>query len=252
MIEVSFFSALLGGLLTFFAPCTLPLIPAYVGFLGGAIGEANEAEKRNLRKRMMRNAVLFVLGFSLIFIFVGLISGTLGKAYARHQVLLSQVSGVIIFFFGISMLGLIPIPNLFTKLFARRRLPKILIPGNPYSAFLLGILFAVGLGPTCLGPILGYITLLAITTGTGLYGAYLLSVYSLGIAIPFLVVAFIYGSSFLYIERLSSMLPYLNKISGLLLMFIGIMMMMVNFGLISFWFGNTFGEEWYAGLMNYM
>ena len=177
MIEVSFFSALLGGILTFFAPCTLPLIPAYVGFLGGGLKASECEDARIIRWRILRNALLFVIGFSLIFILAGMISGGVGKAYIRHHVVISQFSGVIILFFGISMLGIIPIPNLLAKIFKSRKLPKSMTPGNPSSAFLLGVLFAIGLGPTCLGPILGYISLLAATSGTALYGGMMLTVY---------------------------------------------------------------------------
>ncbi len=254
MIEVSFFSALLGGILTFFAPCTLPLIPAYVGFLGG--GVKAEESGGSVRRRILRNAVLFVLGFSLIFILAGVISGSLGKAYVRHHVIISQLSGVIILFFGLSMLDIIPlsgfVTNLLTKFFRVKKLPKSMTPGNPTSAFLLGVLFAIGLGPTCLGPILGYISLLAATSGTALYGALMLTVYSLGIAIPFLIVALLYGSSFSYIERLTKILPLINRISGLILIVIGILLIMVNFGMISIWMGHVLRAQWYTDLVNYM
>ena len=252
MIEVSFFSALLGGILTFFAPCTLPLIPAYVGFLGGGVRAEDGADGTMVRKRIVRNAVLFVLGFSLIFILLGMVSGSIGKLYVRHHVIISQLSGVIIIFFGISMLGILPLPNLFEKIFKNRKLPKSVIPGNPSSAFLLGILFAIGLGPTCLGPILGYISLLAATSGTMLYGALMLAVYSLGIAIPFLVVALLYGSSFAYVERLTKVLPIINRVSGLILIFIGGLLLLVNFGMLSVWMGHLFQATWYTDLANYM
>lgn len=252
MIEVSFFSALLGGILTFFAPCTLPLIPAYIGFLGGGLRKESGEEAKEVRTHILRNALLFVLGFSLIFILAGVISGSIGKAYIRHHVIISQLSGVIIVFFGISMLGILPIPNLLEKIFKSRKLPKSIVPGNPSSAFLLGILFAIGLGPTCLGPILGYISLLAATSGTALYGALLLTVYSLGIAIPFLVVALLYGSSFSYIAKLTKLLPLINRVSGVILIFIGVLLIMVNFGMLSVWMGHILKAQWYTDLVNYM
>ena len=181
-----------------------------------------------------------------------MLSGSIGKEYFRNHIILSQLSGVIILFFGISMLGIINIPNIFSKFFGRIKMPKSLCAGYPSSALLLGILFAIGLGPTCLGPILGYITLLAATTGTALHGGLLLTVYSLGIAIPFLLVAFLYGSSFSYIAKLTRVLPLINKVSGMLLIFIGVLLIMVNFGMINVWFEHFFKAQWYTDFVNYM
>ena len=252
MISVNFISAFIGGLLTFLAPCTLPLIPAYIGFLGG-VGKGDKADDpRVLKKRIMINAFLFALGFSLIFIFIGMVSGTLGKFYIRHNALFSEIGGVLIVLFGIAMLGYLPLPNFFKKLFRGRKLPKSLSPGHPVSAFMLGLLFALGLGPTCLGPILGYISLLAVSSGTVLYGASLLLVYSLGIAIPFLLVAFLYGSAFSYVTKLARSLPVISKIAGVLLIIIGTLLIVGQFGIIDVWASSLFGGGWYNTLMLHM
>ncbi len=256
MITVNFISAFVGGLVTFLAPCTLPLIPAYIGFLGGMGREYGEAkDPRELKRRIMINALLFTIGFSLVFIFIGMVSGTLGKFYIRHNAVFSEIGGVLIIIFGLAMLGALPLPrflNFIGKLFQGRKLPQSLSPGHPFSAFVLGLLFALGLGPTCLGPILGYISLLAVSSGTVLYGASLLFVYSLGIAVPFLVVAFLYGTAFTYVTKLARYLPIIAKCAGILLIVIGVLLIIGQFGIINMWAESLFGSEWYNALMQYM
>lgn len=248
MLDVSFFSALLGGVLTFLAPCTLPLIPAYIGFLGGVSSHGNKPHNSAaMRRRIHGNALLFVLGFSLVFIVFGLISGTLGKFLILHRAIISSLGGIFVIGFGLIMLGYIPFPNLF----ARVGLPHWLHPGRPFSAFLLGLLFALGWSP-CLGPILGTILLLAGATGTVLYGGYLLALYSLGLAIPFLLVAVLYGTAFTYITPLARYLPIIEKCAGAFLVFIGILLLMGNFGLLNVWFAGVFAGAWYHDLMRFM
>jgi cytochrome c-type biogenesis protein len=248
MFDVSFFSALLGGLLTFLAPCTLPLIPAYIGFLGGSsAGRTTNDSPAVLRRRININALLFALGFSLVFIIFGLVSGALGKFLILHRAVISSLGGIFVIGFGLIMLGYIPFPNLF----ARVGLPPWLHPGKPFSAFLLGLLFALGWSP-CLGPILGTILLLAGSSGTALYGGYLLGVYSLGLAIPFLFVAVLYGSAFTYIAPLARFLPIIEKCAGVLLIIIGALLVMGQIGLLNVLFTRIFAWGWYDGLMPLM
>lgn len=244
MIEIGYISALIGGLLTFLAPCTLPLIPAFIGFLAGS----EKSESTEMRgRRIMMNAFLFTLAFSLVFVFFGLVSGALGQFFVLHRAFISRLGGVLVIVLGLSMLGVFNLPQFFSG----KKLPKFLQPGKPFSAFLLGLLFALGWSP-CLGPILGTILVLAGTGGTALHGALLLLVYSLGLAIPFLLVAAVYGASFSYLTGLSRILPYVNKVGGVLFVLIGVLLVMGNFGLLNVWVTNILGDTWYNGLMNYM
>lgn len=244
MLDIGYISALIGGLLTFLAPCTLPLIPAYIGFLAG--GEQRENEMKR-RRRIFVNALLFTFAFSLVFMFFGLVSGTLGRFFVLHRAFISQLGGVLVIVLGLSMLGLFQFPQFGVG----RKLPKILTPGNPASAFLLGLLFALGWSP-CLGPILGVILSLAASSSTALHGALLLLVYSLGLAIPFLAIAVVYGSSFSYIPSIVRALPYINKIGGALFVLIGILLLRGEFGLLNVWVQELFGNTWYNQLMDYM
>ena len=244
MIEINYISAIIGGLLTFLAPCTLPLIPEYLAFLAGTKKEGNTV---NQQIQILTNAALFTLAFSLVFVFFGLASGALGSFFILHRAFISRVGGVLVVVFGLSMLGAFEIPQLMKG----KTLPRFFIPGNPLSAFLLGLLFALGWSP-CLGPILGTILVLASTTGTALHGATLLSVYSLGLAIPFLFIAGVYGTSYRYINALTAILPYVNKVGGILFVVIGILLIMGDFGLLNTWTQEVFGNTWYTALMDRM
>lgn len=244
MIEIGYISALVGGLLTFLAPCTLPLIPAYIGFLAGSEKNVDAATRG---RRIMMNAFLFTLAFSIVFVFFGLVSGALGQFFVMHRAFISRIGGALVIMLGLSMLGLFNLPQFFSG----KKLPKILQPGRPSSAFMLGLLFALGWSP-CLGPILGTILVLAGTGGTAAHGAALLLVYSLGLAIPFLAVAAIYGASFAYLRSISRVLPYVNRIGGALFVVIGLLLIMGDFGLLNVWVTDIFGDTWYTGLMDYM
>ncbi len=249
MFDVSIFSALLGGILTFLAPCTLPLIPAYIGFLGGAGNGGLEA--RSLKRHIIFNACFFVLGFSLVFIFFGLISGAVGKFLFLHRMLFSRVSGVLVILFGLSLLNILPLPHFLVKFFVGRKFPSWLSPGKSSSAFLLGLLFALGWSP-CLGPILGAILTLAASSATAWHGAFLLSIYALGLAIPFLLVAILYGSTFTYVSNMARYLPLISRITALLLIGIGFLLLLGQFGLLNVWALRIFHGQWEQNFVQYM
>jgi cytochrome c-type biogenesis protein len=240
MIEVTVISAFVGGLLTFLAPCTLPLIPAYIGFITGG--------KAANRKVLLVRSGAFVLGFSVIFMLFGLASGVFGQFLVLHRLLISQVGGAIIIIFALSMLGFIKVPRFD---FLPRKLPGFIIQGTIGGSFMLGLLFALGWSP-CLGPILGTILILAASSGSALTGAALLAVYAIGLAIPFLMVALIFGATFNYIERSKHVLGVLNTLSGILLFGIGIMMLIGQFGALNSIFIGLFGDIGINALIEYM
>lgn len=242
MLEVGVLSALIGGILTFLAPCTLPLIPAYIGFISGTTGSA-DANRRSLR--IFISALYFVLGFSLVFVVFGMASGELGKWLTFYRTPISQAGGIFIILLGISALGFFQFPVLMR---GGARMPKFLLPGTSVGAFLLGFLFALGWSP-CLGPILGTILLLAGTSGSALSGGLLLSVYALGLALPFLFIAYLYGTSLTYIQSMEKWLPVIGKISGVLLIVIGTALALGQFGALNPWVRSFLD---YDALVNYM
>lgn len=249
MIDVTFLSALLGGLLTFFAPCTLPLIPAYLGFIGGVNTQENNKSSLKHYPSLFSQALFFVLGFSVVFMVYGLASGMLGNFLVLYRKELAQVGGIIIIFFGLSMLHYVKFPAIFS--FSGRRFPKIIHPKTPIGAFSLGFLFAIGWSP-CIGPILGTILLLAATSSTAMHGAYLLSVYSLGLAIPFLIVAYLYGAAFTYIKVLERYVTVISQLGAWMLIGIGILLLIGQFGMLNAWASMFIVGSPYENLVNYM
>lgn len=167
--------AVAAGVLSFSSPCTLPLVPGYLGYLSGVSSR---------RGRALGAAALFVLGFSLVFTALGAGASSVGALLAGHRVLLDRVAGALIVFLGLLVMGLIRVPLLMRE---GRPLLEHVRPG-PSGALLLGIAFAVGWTP-CVGPVLGAILSLAITQATALAGASLLLLYSLGLGLPFLAAA---------------------------------------------------------------
>jgi len=234
MLEISLIAAFVAGLITFLAPCTLPLVPGYLGFISGvSSADLNDPEKsRKLKWKIFTNGVFFILGFSIIFILLGTLIGLLGATLAQYQVWLNRIGGLLIILFGLFMLDVIKIP--FLQIEHRLKMPTFLKRGRPTSSFVLGTAFGVGWTP-CVGPILGAILTLSATLEGALQGAFLLSVFSAGLAVPFLVIALGIGSAAQYIEKFSKYLRAISVIGGLFLIFLGTLLLLGKFGLLLAW-----------------
>lgn len=224
------FSALLAGLFTFLAPCTLPLVPAYLGFISGVPEKdlADPATAIRARRKIMFNGLFFVLGFSVVFITFGLLAGSLGHVLAPYRLWLTRIGGVFVIIFGLFMLGVLKLP-----IFKGKNLvvPTWFTVGKPSSSFLIGATFAFGWTP-CVGPILASILLLASTSSTALQGALMLAVFSLGLAIPFLFVAFAFSKATQYIKGLERYLTGINVVGGVFLILLGIPLVTGQFNLL--------------------
>ncbi len=232
-------SAFIAGVLTFFAPCTLPLVPGYLGFISGS----------KTQKAVFLNGLFFTLGFSIIFIFFGAVFGALGYSLAPYRILLSKVGGALIIIFGLFMVGVLKVPYFETE--KRIQTPKALRVGNVFSSLLLGAIFAAGWTP-CVGPILGSILLLAASTSTVASGASLLGVFSLGLMLPFLMIAFLYGRAISIVAHMEKALKYVNIVGGLFLIFIGGLLFLGKMGILvtyGFW---LFDFIQYDRLLDYM
>ena len=239
MPDITIISAFLGGLLTFFAPCTLPLIPAFIAFIGGqTTSQVEVGRKINTHRRtIIISALCFILGFTIVFIFFGLASGALGSFLVLNKKLISQIGGVLIILLGLGMLRLIPLPSF--SFFSHRAIPSQIEKGTRTGGFLLGLLFGLGWSP-CLGPILGTIIVLAGSTGSATGGAILLFVYAMGLGLPFLLVSVLYGEAVGYVTSLSRHLPLISKIGAILIIIIGLLMVFGQFGVIA-----TYGFDIY-------
>ena len=212
--------AFLAGLLSFLSPCVLPLVPSYLGFVTGM----NVAEMTDRRRVAMVQSTLFVLGFTTIFLLLGAGATALGAALAAKKDLLGRIGGVVIIFFGMVSMGVIKIPAL--QMESRVHLKEK--PLGVLGAFLVGMAFGAGWTP-CLGPILGGILTLASTQETMAKGMLLLGAYSAGLAIPFLVAAWAVEGFFAWFQKFRKYLPWVQRISGALLVLVGILLVTGKF-----------------------
>jgi len=218
------------GLLTFLAPCTLPMVPAYLGFISGASAqEALGAPDARLRYRIFFNGLAFVLGFSAIFILFGVFAGFLGHLIPGYRLWLTRIGGAFVILFGLFMLDLLRLPALSREYRINVRPP--FARGNYLNAFGLGAAFGTGWTP-CVGPILGSVLLLATTQGEVGSGALLLGVFSFGLSIPFLLVALALGSAEKTIARITPYLNVVSKVSGGLLVVLGVLLITDNMSLL--------------------
>ncbi|MCA9361331.1 cytochrome c biogenesis protein CcdA [Candidatus Kaiserbacteria bacterium] len=244
-------SAFVAGILTFLAPCTLPIVPAYLGFISGvdmkSLKEVTGA--KGARHKIIQNAVAFVFGFSLIFVLMGFLFGWLGSLLVVYQTWLSRIGGGLIIVAGLSMLKVFEFN--FLAIERKPQIWKWLQLGRPISSFIIGGTFAVGWSP-CVGPILASILLLAGTSGTVLAGTFLLAVFSLGLAIPFLLVAFWYAKATHYIGKSTKYIKVASVISGVFLVGLGFLIMTNNFQLLIIYGYAIFDFINYDTLLEYL
>ncbi len=233
MIELSaglMLSAFVAGVLMFLAPCTLPLVPAYVAFISGVKrSELDDPSKvQQARRRLLVNGTAFVLGFSLVFILFGIAAGALGSQIGQFRGVLSQVGGAFIIFFGLFMLG--AVSNTWLTRERRFTVPTMITPGHPSSAFIIGTIFALGWTP-CVGPVLATIIVLATDSATVTSGGLLLAIFSLGLAVPFLLTALLYAQAESFILRHTALSRWVQYIGGVFLIIIGLLLLTSNFEL---------------------
>ncbi len=203
--------AFAAGVLSFLSPCVLPLVPSYLAYVGGS-AEAKRAV-------LIRNALAFVLGFSLVFIALGAGASALGSLLRTNQRALTLGGGVLVILFGLVMLGVIRLPWLYRD--TRRQYSGE--TRTPLGAVLLGMAFAAGWTP-CIGPILGAILTMASAAGTLTAGVGLLAVYALGLAVPFLAAALLLDPFMRFSRRFRRFLPWVERVAGALLLVAGILM----------------------------
>lgn len=226
MKDVSFPLAFLAGVLSFLSPCVLPLVPAYVSFITGlSIDELRHSPRIS---KTMGNTIAFVAGFSTIFISLGTSSSLLGGLLLKYQDYLRIAGGVLTIIFGFFIAGFIKLDFLMRE----RRFHINKGPTGYLGAFFIGMSFAAGWTP-CIGPILGTILIYASSQASASYGLKLLAVYSLGLAIPFILAALAINMFFTYTRKIHKFMRPIMIISGLILIAFGIMLLTNKMGQLS-------------------
>jgi cytochrome c-type biogenesis protein len=223
-------AAFVAGLISFLSPCVLPLVPGYVSLISGAGVDELKSAQGQLMRRVMINSIGFILGFSVVFITLGAISTEIGQVAARYKHSLSIIAGVVIIIFGLHLTGLFQIKWLLQD----ARLHSVKGSSTVLGAFVIGFAFAFGWTP-CLGPILTAILALASEQDTLIKGILLLAVYSLGLAVPFLLTSLLMERFLKFYSRFRSHMHALEVASGGLLIALGILLVMGRFTLISSW-----------------
>lgn len=243
--------AFIAGLLTFLAPCTLPLVPGYLAFIGGVSKEElqNTETASFARKKIIRNGLFFIFGFTIVFVMFGMLAGFVGYALAPYRLWLSRIGGVFVMVFGLFLLGVFKLP--FLQRERRLRFPRWLHVGTPTSSAIIGGTFAVGWTP-CVGPILASILFLASNTATVFGGGFLLLIFSLGLGVPFLLVAIGFSHATAYLTKLSRVLSIVSVVGGLFLIVLGWLLVTDNFGLTIFYGYRVLDFLHYRSLLQYL
>jgi cytochrome c-type biogenesis protein len=223
--DVSIPVALGAGFLSFFSPCILPLIPAYITYITGT---TIEEELKDKKLFALIRTLGFVIGFSIIFIIFGLSAGLIGQTFYRYKNTLTRIGGAIIIVFGLNMMGILKLSFLNKQ--TGIKAPKTV--NSWFSSILMGMVFATGWTP-CIGAVLGTILVYAGTTTTVLKGFYLLLAYSIGMAIPFLLTALLINQFAKLLVKIEGILPYVMKLSGIIIVALGILMVLNKMYLLS-------------------
>jgi len=241
MPTISYGAAFLAGLLSFFSPCVLPLVPVNLALISGVSVEAlmEGHGKRSAFWPTMIRTFLFIAGFSTVFVLLGAGSGALGGLLREHSRLIEVVGGCIAIMFGLHLTGVMKI-----KFFYRQSRINLTFRhlGEEVATYLMGMTFAVGWQP-CVGPILGTILALAATEGGAGKGMGLLLVYSAGLGLPFLLAAAAMGTFLKFSNRVKRVLHLVEMGSGILLILLGVLLLSNKFTLLSQWAAALYRPE---------
>jgi len=218
-MSISLLAAFSAGLLSFLSPCVLPLVPVYLASLAGP--EIFEAKANRSRLPIFLHSLSFVIGFSIVFIILGVGIGLAGFAISSHLVVIRKIAGSLLIAFGLFMLAALKIPWLN---YEKRLSPSLGNTTGYLRSFLTGSIFSLAWTP-CVGPILGGILALAWTSETAWHGAYLLATYSLGLGLPFLIIGAAFDSITPLLKRIHRYSTAIYIASGALLIVVGILIL---------------------------
>lgn len=222
-------SAFLFGFLSFLSPCILPLIPSYLCYITGlSFDEITESENRiQIQKQVVFHSLMFIIGFTIIFVIFGATATTLGNFISKYRNIVQKTAGVLIFLFGLYFTGVIR-PRQLEKEYRFTIKNK---PAGLFGSILIGIAFGAGWSP-CIGPFLGSALSMAATSENLISGVILLGAYSLGLGLPFLLAGVLFSWFLTYSKKFYRYMPLVSKLSGVLLMLIGISIFFNKFSMV--------------------
>lgn len=214
---ISLPAAFLAGLLSFFSPCVLPLIPAYFTFITGYSLEELAGGNIEIRKKVVLSTLFYVLGFSLVFILMGASASYLGGFIYKYRAVIRITGGFLIIILGIHLTGVFRIRSLdFEKRIQIKQKPLDLL-----GTFIIGMAFGAGWSP-CIGPLLGSILIVAGSQKTVSQGIVLLGIYSAGMALPFVSISVFINFLLVFMQRATRIVKYVNATAGVLLILVGL------------------------------
>jgi cytochrome c-type biogenesis protein len=221
-------AAFLAGLVSFLSPCVLPLVPGYVSLISGAGVEQLKTQESQLLRKVMLNSVAFILGFSVVFITLGAVATEVSQMLSRYRSTLAQIAGVVIILFGLHLTGVFKIKALYTD----ARLHSVKGGSTAWGAFVIGFAFAFGWTP-CVGPVLTVILTFAAAQDSITKGVMLLAIYSMGLAVPFLLTALGVERFLKFYSRFRVHMHAIEVASGALLVALGVLLVLGRFTIIS-------------------
>lgn len=241
--QISLVAAFSAGLLSFVSPCVLPLVPSYISYITGlSVEQLTDASERNkFKSAIILNALLFIGGFSSVFIAFGASASLLGQILITYQDHIRRIGGLMIIVFGLYLLGILNLN--FLKMEHRFQFRNR--PAGYLGSFLIGVAFAAGWTP-CVGPVLGSILLYASTTDSMLTGVVLLACYSLGLGLPLFLTALGVDRFLAYFKEVRAYLWGVSTVSGVFLIIVGVMIYANSLTMITS-FLERYGIGWYLG-----
>jgi cytochrome c-type biogenesis protein len=207
--------AFLAGLVSFFSPCVVPLLPGYLSYATG-LGAAEVVEGSQHRSRMLAGASLFVLGFAVVFVITGVVAGSAGRMLAEYRDVITRVLGVLIIMLGLIFAGVLPFGQRDLRI---HRVPAVGVAAAP----LIGVVFALGWTP-CLSPTLGVVVNLGFNEGTAIRGGLLGFVYALGLGIPFVIAGLAFTKMAGAVAFLRERQQLIMRIGGVFMIIIGVLL----------------------------
>jgi cytochrome c-type biogenesis protein len=242
--QVNLLIAFLGGIITFFASCLLPLVPTYLAYLAGiATSNQEETNKNVFKRRVFVNGVIFTLGFIFIFVLLGATTQTLGILLARYKPLIRKISGIVFIIMGLFMLDVIKIQQLYQE--RKFQLPKFLEKYREIHSFFVGMAFGFAWTP-CIGPVLAVILFWSAQAATVWQGMSLLLAYGIGLGVPFVVTAFFFETISDKLVKTRKMGRVLHHIAAFVIILMGILLFLNKIEVFSYTILNILNLDRFA------